>query len=163
MNIYRYKMNKILVTLLSLMLMNTAYAASGRESKAESKKAKAEKKDKKKSNDKSFVEAGRIYLYGVAMSPTDSIVYMTDELYLDSMVMDRKTKFLFGRERLSKQLATHMAGRGESNYVCSITFAKTVKNIDKLYARQAKILRKQGYLIKNVGQEEFRFERVRID
>ncbi|MDO4172115.1 MAG: hypothetical protein Q4D28_05380, partial [Prevotellaceae bacterium] len=91
----------------------------------------------------------------------DSMVYVTDELMLKDAQTYRKSKFLYGREELSKQLKTHLAQKGERDRICSVTFASTVKELDKEYAKQMKKLKKNGFLIKSVGQNEFRFTTIR--
>ena len=54
-----------------------------------------------------------------------------------------------------------MAQKGEKDRICSVTFAKSIKKLDKMYLKQVRKLQKQGFLVKNVGQGEFRFETVR--
>ncbi len=161
-------MNRILTILLALTVMTTVAAKPERggmppekgnmppqKEKKASKKAKADKKRIE------YVDAGKLYIYGVALSPMDSVVYITDELQLDSAQLEKKTEFLFGRESLSKQLADFMANKGEKNRICSITFANSVKDIDKKYGQQVKKLQKQGYLVKHIDQGEFRFVAIR--
>lgn len=164
-------MNRLLNIIVALMVGTTAIAepltdntSKDVTTKATKQKAKAEKKKKnKEANDaqNEVTEAGTIYIYGVAYSPMDSVVYVTDELMLKDAQTYRKSKFLYGREELSKQLKTHLAQKGERDRICSVTFASTVKELDKAYAKQMKKLKKNGFLIKSVGQNEFRFTTIR--
>lgn len=131
--------------------------SEGKPPRTEVKKPEQEKKKAEKAEKKS---TSRVYLYGVAMSMQDSVVYMTDELILDDAVLYNKNTFLEGRDQLSAQLSDHMAQKGEKNRVCSVTFAKNVKKLDKKYLRQVEKLKKRGYLVKSVGQGEFRFKSV---
>ena len=64
---------------------------------------------------------------------------------------------------MSRQLANHMAAKGEKNRICSVTFAKSVKALDKLYTKQVKQFQKRGFLVKSVGQGEFRFSTIRTE
>lgn len=131
--------------------------SEGKPPRTEVKKPEQEKKKAEKAEKKS---TSRVYLYGVAMSMQDSVVYMTDELILDDAVLYNKNTFLEGRDQLSAQLSDHMAQKGEKNRVCSVTFAKNVKKLDKKYLKQVEKLKKRGYLVKSVGQGEFRFKSV---
>lgn len=124
---------------------------------------KEKKQKKEKTGNAELMEAGTLYVYGVALSPTDSVVYVTDELLLEKAQMYKKTKFLYGRDIMSRQLASHMADKGEKNRICSVTFAASVKQLDKLYAKQIKKLENRGYLVKHVDQGDFRFVTVRED
>lgn len=130
------------------------------ERKGPKPEAQTEKKAKEKKEKKEKKNLRTIYLYGVAMSMQDSVVYVTDELMLNDAVLYNKNVFLEGRETLSSQLAGHMAQKGEKNRVCSVTFAKSVKSLDKKYLKQVEKLKKRGYLVKSLGQEEFRFSSV---
>ncbi len=161
-------MNKIITILMAVMVSITVSAQqekAGNKPKDGTKQQKKELKEKKKSKKKEakneIIEAGRLYVYGMAMSPSDSVVYMTDELLLDNAQLVKKTKFLVGRESMSLQLAKHMAQKGEKDRICSVTFANSIKKLDKMYLKQVRKLQKQGFLVKNVGQGEFRFETVR--
>ncbi len=150
-------MNRILMILMAFTMVFTAYAEPENGGKQSKKEAKAQKKKMKREAKPEVINAGRLYIYGLAYSPADSVVYMTDELILDNAQLEKKTKFLVGREILSGQLANHMALKGEKNRICTVTFAETVKKLDKRYAKQVEKLRKRGFLIKHVGQGEFRF------
>ena len=161
-------MNKIMMILMAVMMSITVSAQQSKVGKRHNdgikqppKEQKEKKKNKKKEAKQEIIEAKRLYVYGIAMSPSDSVVYMTDELLLDNAQLVKKTNFLVGREKLSLQLAKHMAQKGEKDRICSVTFAKSIKKLDKMYLKQVRKLQKQGFLVKNVGQGEFRFETVR--
>ena len=156
-------MKRILTILMALAVMTTVAAKPQKDGEAQGKERKTEKKAKKKKSDTEVTEAGRLYVFGVALSPADSVVYMTDELLLDSAQVYKKTKFLDGRDVMSRQLANHMAAKGEKNRICSVTFAKSVKALDKLYTKQVKQFQKRGFLVKSVGQGEFRFSTIRTE
>lgn len=153
-------MKKIMILLALFTSVMTASAQPEGAIKKPMPGAKAPKPEKKKAEKVEKKTTTRVYLYGVAMSMQDSIVYMTDELMLDDAVLYNKKTFLEGRDQLSSQLSNHMAQKGEKNRICSVTFAKDIKKLDKKYLKQAEKLKKKGYLVKNVGQGEFRFKSV---
>lgn len=107
------------------------------------------------------IESGRMYIYGVSYSPSDSMVYMTDILYIDSTQVTRRNNFLVNRNLLSKQLTKHMDSKGMPNRTNSVTFKKNLNKLDKTYRSQVKTLQKKGFVIKIVDQTEFRFKMVR--
>ena len=51
----------------------------------------------------------RVYMFGFAASFNDTIVHFTEIHPVDSVVLNKKTKFLEGREGYSSQLRNYMA------------------------------------------------------
>ncbi len=143
-------MKKILTIMLATLTMTAATAS------AQNNDSKGTKQES------AIVEAGRIYIYGVAISPSDSIVYMTDELMLENIQIEKKTRFLVGRSELSQQLRDHMSAQGEVNRICSVTFSPNLNKLDKQYKKQLNKFMKRGFTVKNVSQADFRFQTVRI-
>lgn len=153
-------MKKIMILLALFTSVMAATAQPNGEMKKPEPGAKMPKQEKKKAVKTEKKTTTRVYLYGVAMSMQDSVVYMTDELILDDAVLYNKKIFLEGRDQLSSQFASYMAQKGDKNHICSVTFAKDIKKLDKKYLKQADKLKKKGYLVKSVGQGEFRFKSV---
>lgn len=151
-------MKKIIIALALLATMTVSAQPQGKpDMPPQNTSNNEQKKEKKKKEKTENVTTQRVYLYGVAMSMQDSVVYITDELILDNAVIHKKTKFLENRDMLSAQLEQHMTKKGEKNRLCSVTFATSVKTLDKKYLKQVEKLKKKGYLVKSVGQGEFRF------
>ena len=122
--------------------------------KKQKKKAKAPKKEKPK-----YFTVKTIYLYGVGFSAVDSVVYFTDEQRLDSMILEKKTKFLEKRASLSEQLANYLTSIGESKYTAAIIYDTNLKKLDKKYLKHAKYYKKNGYTIKAADKSQFNFSR----
>jgi RNA polymerase primary sigma factor len=134
--------------------------------KEHDKKTKApslSEKKKKKLDSKPLKERSKfaktIYLYGVGFSAVDSVVYFTDEQRLDSMVMEKKTKFLEKRATLSEQLANYLTSIGESKYTAAIIYDTNLKKLDKKYIKHAKYYKKNGFTIKPADKSQFSFSR----
>jgi len=104
----------------------------------------------------------KIYAYGVCTSFSDSTVYITDIMEVDSAWVDRKTKFLYSRDSYSGQLREYFVQvEGVNNPTCVITFALDRKHIDKKYTKQrAKFAKEPGYLVKTVPAADFQFTAV---
>lgn len=111
----------------------------------------------------SIKEVGNIYIYGIALSPVDSVVYITDELILEKAQMNKKNKFLIGRNELSAQLRSHLNERGITNRTCCVTFNRDLKKLDKAFIKQKEYFKKRGFLVKVVDQTEFRFRTIRTE
>lgn len=108
-------------------------------------------------------EAGTLFLFGVALNPTDSVVYITDELLIENTQVYKKSKFLVNRDDYSYQLRDYMTSQGIRNRTCSITYAKSINALDKKYKKQVARFQKRGYLIQHVDQGVFRFKTVRTE
>lgn len=125
-------------------------------------KAPKEKKQKKKKAPKSSLKiVNEMFLYGVALNPSDSIIYITDEQTIDSAQVDKKTKFLVNREDYSYQLKTYMDGHGQPNRTCMTIYATSIKELDAKYKKQAKYLKKNGYVIKNLPRTDFHYMAIK--
>ena len=110
-----------------------------------------------------IVDAHEMYLYGIAYSPVDSVVYFTDEMSLDGAQIHLRTKFLVARNELSSQLRNHMVFEGEKNRTCCVVFSQDSKKLDKKYLKQVEYYKKRGYLVKFINSDRFQFKAVRTE
>ena len=77
-------------------------------------------------------EATRVYLYGVALNFNDSVVYMTDLQYLDSVVIS-KDGSLNNYSAYSHQLKHYLeAALGDENQTCAVIYSPKKKKVEKL-------------------------------
>ena len=109
-----------------------------------------------------------IYIYGVAASFNDSIIYITDIQLLDSGWVESKSGFLVKRSEYTSQYRNHLLGRGHNNRTCIVTFADNEKDIKKKYAKLQKKLQgtkkhPKKYEIRHVDYEEFKFRTMAPD
>ena len=81
------------------------------------------------------VKCTPIYIFGVAASFNDSIIYITDIQIIDSAWIDSKTGFLERRSEYTNQFRSHLIGRGHANRTCMVTFADNEKDIKKKYEK----------------------------
>lgn len=93
--------------------------------------APKEKKDK-------VDEPKRIYMYGVSFNFNDSVVYMTDVLYLDSMTIN-KDGSLKNHADYSYQLKLFLEGSlGKINQTCAVVYSDDRKKLEKRYVKTRK-------------------------
>ena len=81
---------------------------------------------------------GKVYIFGVCQQLTDSVVYITNINEVDSIDLEKKTKFLPFRSEFSLQLKEYMEGRLEKKHQTSCVF----------YSASRKKLSKKFYKIK---------------
>lgn len=103
----------------------------------------------------------KMYVFGVSTSFNDSVVYFTPVQMLDSVATVGKTGMLDNKQEYSYQLKNYFTNAGMPHRTC-ITVNKTKKkDIDKLYSKmKLKLTKKENFVIKTLGDSDFKFERV---
>ena len=105
-------------------------------------------------------KAESAYIYGIAFSPTDSVIYMTDIRMLENVTIDKKTQFLASRNEYASQMKTYMESVGITDYVCATVFKPTYSEIQKDYTKLKKQYEKKGVLINTIDQLKFQFQPI---
>ena len=105
-------------------------------------------------------KAENAYIYGIAFSPTDSVIYMTDIRMLENVTIDKKTQFLASRNEYASQMKTYMESVGITDYVCATVFKPTYNEIQKDYTKLKKQYEKKGVLINTIDQLKFQFQPI---
>lgn len=132
------KRNKYFVAILASLFMAIAITATARERKAP-----------------------KMYVFGVSTSFNDSTAYFTTIQEIDSVTTAGKTRILSNKQEYSYQLRNHFANKGMANRTCITVNDKDRKKIGKTYAKmKQKLAKKQKYIIKDIDDAEFRYERV---
>lgn len=101
-----------------------------------------------------------IYMVGVAMSLVDSIVYITDMHLVDSITIEKKTKFLMDRQLYSFQLQRYLEATYKGGpYVPSVFFSPSKKKMERKYLSLHKRYVQSNWLtMVLVDQGQFRFK-----
>ena len=108
----------------------------------------------------------KMYLFGFSASFKNSVVYFTDIQEVDSAWMDTKTKFLLGRDMYSSQLKDYLGQSIQDPHrTCVVMFATSREKAEKKYMKlkktyTVKAKSKDGYDVKHLGINEFRFKPV---
>lgn len=79
-----------------------------------------------------------MYLYGMAKSYQDSLVYMTEIMLLENVALDKSTGGVANVELYSEQLKNYLAQLGKTGYICSLFYEKSQKKIEKSYMKLKK-------------------------
>ena len=106
-------------------------------------------------------EVKPVYVYGVAASFTDTVLYITDVQKLEGAALD-KSKFLPFRDGYSYQLKVFLEGTlGAKDRVCAIFFSEDIKKLNKGAVKMYKKYAKNGaYSIRRLTKEEFEFQTI---
>ena len=116
----------------------------------------APKKDKKEKEP----EVVRVYMYGVSIDFNDSLVYMTDVQYLDSMVIN-KDGSIQNYANYSIQMKVYLEGvLGKSNQTCAVIYSDNKKKLEKRFVKMRKRYQAdKNRLLLQVGADAFRFRK----
>ena len=101
-----------------------------------------------------------VYMIGVGISLVDSMVFITDMHLVDSVTLEKKTKFLMDRQLYSFQLQQYLErAYRRGPYVPSVFFSTSRKKMERrylsLHKRYVQSKELQMYL---VDQGQFRFK-----
>ena len=107
-----------------------------------------------------------MYMFGLAASFVDSTLYLTDIQDVVGAWYDTKDKALMGRDSYSFQLKEYMADKmGQTNRVCLVIFATTLKKVEKKYMKlKKKYMLKDGTIpgMRYLTAADFKFEAVDV-
>jgi hypothetical protein len=109
----------------------------------------------------------RVYMFGFAASFNDSIVHFTEIHPVDSVVLNKKTNFLEGRESYSSQLRNYMTQQMQMPYrTCVVFYDRKAGRLQKTYLKMKRLYtpERKGQSshndVRTIGTDEFRFKAV---
>ena len=102
-----------------------------------------------------------ISIFGVAISISDSVVYMTDMQGIGKVTVEKKTKFLVDRREYSNQLSEYISRTGDGRMTTLVSYNLKKKKAEKRYLKIKERFIKDGYVVKYITKEEFAFTPVR--
>lgn len=101
-----------------------------------------------------------ISIFGVAISVSDSVVYMTDMQEIGKVTVEKKTKFLVDRREYSNQLSEYISKTGYGRMTTLVSYNLKKKKAEKRYLKIKERFIKDGYVVKYITKEEFAFTPV---
>lgn len=109
-------------------------------------------------------ESKPVYVYGVAASFSDTLIYFTDIQKLDGVSLCKKG-FLPQRSDYSYQLKNFMDSKlNLKDRVCSLFFSEDLKKLNKEYTKLLRKYKKNGgYGIRKLETDEFRFTPISVE
>lgn len=101
-----------------------------------------------------------VYMIGVAMSLTDSVVFITDMHLVDSVTVEKKTKFLKDRQLYSFQLQRYLEATYKGGpYVPAVFFGPKRKTMERHYlSLHKRYVQSKEFRMVLVDQSQFRFK-----
>lgn len=101
-----------------------------------------------------------VYMIGVAMSLTDSVVFITDMHLVDSVTVEKKTKFLKDRQLYSFQLQRYLEATYKVGpYVPAVFFGPKRKTMERHYlSLHKRYVQSKEFRMVLVDQSQFRFK-----
>jgi predicted NodU family carbamoyl transferase len=101
-----------------------------------------------------------VYMIGVAISLTDSVVFISDMHLVDSVTVEKKTKFLKDRQLYSFQLQRYLEATYKgAPYVPAIFFGTKRKTMERRYlSLHKRYVQSKDFRMVLVDQSQFRFK-----
>ncbi len=101
----------------------------------------------------------KVYVFGVSVSYTDSLTFLTDIQPLPTAYVDTKTGFLYDRSIYSQQLQMWVeAFKKQPDTTCAIFFSKSRSKLEKKYLKlQGKIRKNPATRLQSLDAGEFKF------
>ena len=105
-------------------------------------------------------EPKRVYMFGVATNFNDSVIYVTDVQYLDSVII-KPDGSIQDYASYSLQFKVYLEGvLGETNQTCAVIYSDKKKKLDKRYIKARKRYRDdKGKMIIPIGTNLFQFHK----
>ena len=101
-----------------------------------------------------------VYMVGVSASFTDSLVYITDIQYLDSIILDKKSQLLPQRNQYSEQLDEYLEQiKGINNRTSFIYFNVNKPKLEKVINKLKNEYKEGGKSILHELGSEFKFSK----
>lgn len=108
----------------------------------------------------------QVYMFGFAASFTDTIVYFTNVMKVDSVWVESKNKFLLGRSVYSHQLRNYLTVNKQlPQRTCIILYDKDKTKLEKKLLKMKRLYMhpkpgKQQFDVRFLEDTEFRFNTV---
>ncbi len=101
-----------------------------------------------------------VYMFGVSVSFTDSVAYITEIQRMDPVYIESKTGFLYDRSIYSQQLQMFMDEKmGRPNTTCTVFFSKKKKKMENKYLKVMKNYKKRNKLnMRQLESGTFKFK-----
>ena len=119
--------------------------------------ARAEKEAQKLADKMAKLQPVRCYLWGAGMNFLDSIVYVTDYQYLDSIYIEPDGQL---RDHYAYTAAIKFyveSTFGETNETCAVFYGDDDKKQNSRYQKMLKNMQKKGFVVNVIPKKEFAF------
>lgn len=103
--------------------------------------------------------AGKVYLFGFSQAFGDTVAYLTDVCFVDSIALEKKTKFLPFRYEFSLQMKEYLEGKkGLKLQTSCVFYGKKRSTMQKRLAKMKKrYLNMDNTSVVTIKNDEFMF------
>jgi len=103
---------------------------------------------------------GKVYMFGFSQEMGDTVAYITDVMEVDSIMLQKKTKFLPFRYEFGMQLKEYLEGKkGLKLQTSSVFYSAKKATVEKKLAKMRKrYLSIDHSTVVNIKPEEFKFK-----
>lgn len=102
----------------------------------------------------------KVYMFGIARSYADSLVYMTNISEIENAQFDKNTKKMFGLDLYSNQLYNHIKNTlNQTGYICTTFYGEKRNKVNKQFLKIKQILLKDKSIkIGELGVFDYKYE-----
>lgn len=109
----------------------------------------------------------QVYIFGFAASFNDTIVHFTEIQMVDSAKIEKKTKFLLGRELYSGMLREYLNQQQMPHRTCVVFYDTNRKKLQKKYIKMRKLYaggKKTNVHndVRTIATSDFQFKAVKV-
>lgn len=113
--------------------------------------------------DQKTVVVDEMYMFGVAYTPLDSTVYITELQRIAKSEVYKKTKLLYNRSEYSAQLKNFVSNAGLDRMVTAVSYSPKRGKAEKKYIKMKQKYQKKGFLVKHITSSDFSFKELEIE
>ena len=111
------------------------------------------------------VSVPKMYIFGMAASFSDTIIYFTNVQEIENAWIDTKGNMLLGRNFYSMELRNYLKYQGADNRTCIVVANKKRSKLEKKYLKMKKLYSqskdgKQHYDIRYINDQDFKFRTI---
>lgn len=137
--------------------------ATAKESKQKSKKQKKADKDTGQKEHNFVLEktpGKKVYIFGVGYHFGDSTIYVTAIEEVDSIALQKKTKFLPYRSEFTLQFRQYLeTTTNQSHMTCCVFFSDKRNTLLKRFNKvKGRYLNSPGAILEMIGDDKFKFK-----
>lgn len=112
-------------------------------------------------NAQNIVASKDMYMFGVAFTPLDSTVYMSELQPITGAHVYKKSKLLYDRGAYSQQMKRFLTDTaGLDRMIVSVSYARKRGAAEKKYIKMKQRFQKKGYLVKFITATDFTFKEI---
>lgn len=107
------------------------------------------------------IPAKEMYMFGVAFTPLDSTVYMTELQPVAGTRVYKKSKLLHNRSEYSSQLKNFILEAGLDRMITAVSYSPKRNKAESKYVKMKQKYQKKGFVVKHITSSDFSFRELK--